>query len=76
MAGMSGLNDTVEIELLDVQHLEIHGSRYYQLRYRVAGSQSEGEMRINPEAFYPDPQPGDRARVNLLMGNIMNAEKL
>jgi hypothetical protein len=42
----------------------------------VEGQPEPKQMRINPEAFYPNPQPGDRVKVNLLMGNIMGAEKM
>ena len=74
-----GLQQTLEIELVEVQAMSIHNSAYYEIRYRVVGqvdSAELGQMRINPEAFYADPQPGDRVAVNLLMGNIMGAEKL
>ena len=71
-----GLQQTLEIELVEVQPIAIHQSPYYEIRYRVAGKSEMGQMRINPEAFYPNPQPGDRVAVNLLMGNIMGAEKL
>jgi hypothetical protein len=71
-----GLQQTLEIELVEVHALAIHHSPYYEIRYRVAGQAELGQMRINPEAFYPDPRPGDRVAVNLLMGNIMGAEKL
>lgn len=73
---MAGLQQTLEITLVDVQSVSIHNSPYYQIRYQVAGQQGFQEMRINPEAFYPNPQPGDRVAVNLLMGNIMGATKL
>ena len=73
---MIGLQQSLEIVLLEVEQLNIHASPYYQIRYRVEGSEAVQEMRINPEAFYPNPQPGDRVAVNLLMGNVMGASKL
>ncbi len=73
---MSSLQQTLEITLVTVQSVSIHNSVYYQLSYTVAGSSELQQMRINPEAFYADPQPGDRVSVNLLMGNIMGATKL
>lgn len=73
---MSGLQKTMEIELVEVQPISIHQSPYYEISFRVPGKTELGQMRINPEAFYPDPQPGDRVSVNLLMGNVMGAEKL
>ncbi len=73
---MGGLQQTMEIELVDVQAISIHQSPYYEISFRVAGKTELGQMRLNPEAFYADPQPGDRVLVNLLMGNIMGAEKI
>jgi hypothetical protein len=59
-----------------VQPLKIHDSLYYQIAYRLSGSDTVQQLRINPEAFYPDPQPGDRVSVNFVMGNIMGATRL
>jgi hypothetical protein len=73
---MSGLLQTMEITLVAVQPLKIHESLYYELSYQVSGNDGVQQMRINPEAFYANPQPGDRVTVNLLMGNIMGATKL
>jgi hypothetical protein len=70
------LQNTLEIVLLEVEQLSIHASPYYQIRYKLVDSDAVQEMRINPEAFYPNPQVGDRVSVNLLMGNIMGASKL
>ena len=73
---MSSLQQTLEISLVDVQAIHIHQSPYYEITFRQAGSDALQHMRINPEAFYTDPQPGDRVAVTLLMGNIMGAAKL
>lgn len=73
---MSGLQQTLEIELVEVQPVSIHDSLYYQVTYQVAGGATRQQMRINPEAFYPNPQVGDRVSVNLLMGNVMGASKI
>lgn len=73
---MSSLQQTLEISLVDVQPISIHQSPYYEITFREAGSDAVRQMRINPEAFYADPKPGDRVAVTLLMGNIMGATKL
>lgn len=70
------MSGTLEITLLEVQPLKIHDSLYYQITYRAEGSEAPQQMRINPEAFYTNPQPGDRVSVNMVMGNIMGARKL
>ncbi len=68
--------ESMEIELLDVQEVRIHDSLYYQIAFITPGSSKVQQTRINPEAFYNNPQRGDRVEVNLLMGNIMGATKL
>ena len=73
---MSSLQQTLEITLLTVEAISIHASPYYELTYRTADDATPQRMRINPEAFYPNPQPGDRVAVNVLMGNIMGATRL
>lgn len=70
---------SLDIVLLDVVPLEIHSSRFYDLRFRPVdapeGAPSQS-LRINPEAFYENPQRGDRVRVDVAMGNILSARKL
>ncbi len=73
---MNLLQDTLTVTLVDVQEVRIHGSLYYQVAYRTSDSSPIQQARINPEAFYPDPKPGDTVKLNLLMGNIMGAEKI
>ncbi|MBY0404139.1 MAG: hypothetical protein K2X66_09585 [Cyanobacteria bacterium] len=69
------LQGTLDITLTDVQTMKIHESIYYQISYQVDGSNQVSQMRINPEAFYANPQVGDKVAVNMLMGNIMGATK-
>jgi hypothetical protein len=73
---MNLLQGTMEITLVSVETLKIHESVYYQLAYKATGSDAIQQMRINPEAFYTDPKPGDRVSVQVVMGNIMGATKL
>jgi hypothetical protein len=72
---MTLIGSTV-ITLLEVVKVEIHGSVYYQITFRPENDGPVEAIRINPEAFYPDPQAGDRVEVNMLMGNIMGAQKI
>lgn len=73
---MFGLQQTMDITLVAVQPVSLHGSQYFDLTYQVDGEAETRHFRVNPEAFYPHPQPGDRVRVNWLMGNIMGATRL
>jgi hypothetical protein len=66
--------ETLNITLKTVQPVDIHGSRYYDISFDYNGRNQL--LRINPEAFYANPQPGDRVRANLVMGNILSAERV
>lgn len=72
------LQQTLEIKLVEVVPVTIHGSPYYEIAFQPADDEAAPpqKLRINPEAFYADPKPGDRVAVNILMGNIMGAEKI
>ena len=70
------LQGTQTIIVLSVEPLSIHNSLYYDITYRQSDSEATGKLRINPEAFYADPQPGDQVEVNFLMGNILGARKI
>jgi hypothetical protein len=67
---------TVEITLLEVLDIQIHGSLYHQITYRPSAGGQAQAIRINPEAFYAHPKAGDRVEVELVMGNIMGARKV
>jgi hypothetical protein len=73
---MANLNQHIEITLVSVEAVTIHGSPYYNVHFRTDNSEAVNEMRINPEAFYLNPKPGDRVAVSLLMGNVMGAVKI
>ena len=66
--------ETLEITLDSVQPVDIHGSRYYDITFQH--NNRSQLLRINPEAFYNNPKPGDRVKVNMVMGNILGAEKV
>jgi hypothetical protein len=70
------LESTIQIELLSVREVYIHQSLYYDIGYAIPPDQIEKTCRINPEAFYPDPKPGDRVEVVSMMGNIVSARCL
>ena len=70
------LLDAMEIELLAVTAVTIHSSLYYDITYRNLANGQMQRTRINPEAFYENPQAGDHVQVNIVLGNIMGATRL
>ncbi len=53
-----------------VQPYDLHGVRYYALRYLVDGDQQLREARVSHDMVYPDPQPGDRVDVRAILGIV------
>jgi hypothetical protein len=71
------LPQEIEVEVVEVKPLSIHGAVYYDVALRVL-AEGAGVMvqRVNPEAFYADPKVGDRVRITLMMGQVMGATRL
>ena len=76
------LTDDMIIQVTAVEPIHIHDTLYYNIGFLRLNAEGvsllkEAEtMRINPEAFYPNPEVGDHVRVNMVMGTIMGAEKI
>jgi len=63
-------------KMTHVQLVDIHGARFFDLRFVLDGSpERERASRIGAESVYPDPEPGDRAVFDLLLGQLTNVEK-
>jgi hypothetical protein len=66
---LKGSRDAV---LLRLQPISIHGQLSYDVHYRFADD-LEGQAhvaRIGAEALAPDLQPGDRVRLDFLVGVV------
>lgn len=59
-----------------VQPYELHGTRYYVLRYVVDGDQQLREARISHDMAYADPRPGDHVDVHAILGIVDRVTKL
>ena len=59
-----------------VQPYELHGVRYYQLRYLADGADQPSEARLSHDMAYPDPRPGDRVDVHSLFGIVDGVHRL
>jgi hypothetical protein len=73
---MNLMSGTQTLTIRSVHEISIHGSVYYQIEYVRQGSDTAEALRINPEAFYHNPRPGDVVEVRFVMGNIMGATRL
>jgi hypothetical protein len=58
------------------QPYELHGIRYYQIRYVVDGEQQLREARLSHDMAYADPQAGDRVEVHTLLGIVDRVTRL
>jgi len=56
--------------ILEVHPYEVHGQRNWLVRWRPDGAPGGAvkEARLAAESMPPDPVPGERVQVDLLMG--------
>ena len=57
---------------------QLHGEQYYQVNFTYEDD-AEGKMhqaRLAHDAIYPDPRPGHRVQVHLLLNMVMRIERL
>jgi len=66
----------MEATILGVQPYELHGTLYYRLVFVPDGGEQAREARLSHDMAYPDPQPGDRVRVNAILGIVDGVKKL
>ena len=63
-------------KLTRVQLVDIHGARFYDLGFVLdATPERERSSRLGAESVYPDPEPGDRAIFDLLLGQLTHVAK-
>ncbi|MFM7468274.1 MAG: hypothetical protein ACKO37_02085 [Vampirovibrionales bacterium] len=73
---MSLLPQTCAVYIAESESITLHGSPYYNLTLvPVEAPTQRMRIRVNPEAFYSNPQVGDLVEVSLLMGQVMGATK-
>lgn len=67
----------MEAILAAVEPYEIHGTRYYRIRYATKNAPDVmTDGRVAKEGIYRDPKPGDRVDVRMLLGVIDEVRKL
>lgn len=69
---MSGSREAI---IETVQLIDIHGTRFYDLRYSHVGEAQPRQARVGSEAIYSGPQAGDRVKVAYLMNVATNVER-
>ena len=66
----------MDATIVGVQPYELHGTLYYRLLFTPDGSEQMREARLSHDMAYPDPQPGDRVRVNAILGIVDGVKKI
>ena len=67
----------MEAILAIVQPYDIHGTKYIRIVYaRKDDPDAMHEGRVAIESIYPDPQPGDRVEIRMILGVIDDVKKL
>lgn len=66
-----------EVVIRAVQPFDLHGVRWYQIVYTNATTPEEPQQfRCSFDVLYPDSQPGDRVRIQKLLGVVNSGEKV
>jgi hypothetical protein len=71
---MLPLVGTVEVTLVGIVPATLHGDRYLDCTIEAAGGREA--VRIPLHAFRRHPQPGDRLRLGVLLGQVDSVEIL
>ena len=64
--------------LKEVRPYDVHGARFVEIGFSFSGdpSTSVRRARISDNLIYANPRPGDRVRVEVLMGNVSRVSLL
>lgn len=62
-------------QIVAVQLLDIHGTRLFDVGFRLDGEAGTRSARLGAEALYGTPQVGDRVIVHLLMQTVTQIER-
>lgn len=67
-----------EATLKEVTPYEIHGARFFEIGFSLPGDPETAvrRARISDNLIYANPAPGDRVRVEILMGNVTRVSRL
>ncbi len=71
------IRGTQEAILHKVTPYDLHGQRYYEFLYTLVDE--EGSIRgarLSSDAVYPNPRPGDRVQLFIVMNLVVQVQKL
>lgn len=71
-------NQSTIATLKSVNPISIHGQRYYDILFVIEEDeeQLQRKSRAPYEEVYENPQPGDKVKINSLLGAITSIEKV
>ncbi|MBS1271606.1 MAG: hypothetical protein MAGBODY4_00738 [Candidatus Marinimicrobia bacterium] len=71
-------NQSTIATLKSVNPISIHGQRYYDILFVIEEDeeQLQRKSRAPFEEVYENPQPGDKVKINSLLGAITSIEKV
>lgn len=69
------MSGTKEAVLVQLQLVDIHGTRYYDIVYRHKEDQQSRSARIGADDIYKNPQPGDTVHVVYVMNVVTGMQR-
>ncbi len=60
-----------------VRPFQVHGALFYEIGFSLDADPPDSvrRARVSDNLVYPDPKPGDRVKIALLMGNVTRIVK-
>lgn len=78
MTALNFFQNEVEAALKVVRSFQVHGARFIEIGFSLADDPADSvrRARISDNLIYPDPKPGDRVKIAMLMGNVSRVVKI
>ena len=78
MSALNFFQNEVEADLKLVRAFNVHGARFVEIGFSLSEDPPETmrRARVSDNLIYPDPQPGDRVKIAMLMGNVSRVVKI
>jgi hypothetical protein len=69
------LNGTYTATIQQLQHIDIHGTRYVDITYTLDGQSAAQSARVGSDDVRGNPQPGDSVQITFVMNVITGVQR-
>ncbi len=78
MGASNFFQSEVEAVIKVVRSFQVHGARFVEIGFSLPDDPRESirRARVSDNLIYPDPKPGERVKIAMLMGNVSRVVKI